>query len=417
MKIYRVFFALALLASVAFVSAQDVTIKYWQYEYASKVDAIDELIQKFEAENPGIKVVQETFPYDAYNQKVASAITAGQGPDIVNLYYGWVLSYIDAGYLQPLPTDAVDPAQIQADCVPMVQAAMVNGKLWGLPTAVRTLALFYNKTLFDEAGLSGPPSTWDEFVKDAVALTKGSGDRITQAGFVPGNQRYHLWRDVLVRQFGGQPYTNDGKTVAYDSQAGIDAFTFYSDLVTKHKVGSIDFFPGYGGFRDAFKAGRVGMIVDGSFAIGALSGDDTVADWAVAELPTEGDGPKANYGSFWMNGLSSTTSGAKRDAAVKFIKFLASEDTMKYWMKQVGELPARTSLVSDPSLLSDPVYGPFIAAIPYSSSTTFVDENEQRKLYYDALNEVVINGADPETVLSKMAKDEQALLDAYWNKN
>lgn len=411
----RVLLPLAIFLAIGVVAAQQVTITYWQYEYASKVTAINELIKKFEAENPGIKVVQQTFPYNAYNQKVASAIPAGQGPDVVNLYYGWLLSYMKAGYLQPLPTSAVDPAQIKQDFVPMVQAAVVDGKLWGLPTAVRTLALFYNKDLFKQAGISGPPTTWNQFQQDAVKLTKGSGSRMTQAGFVPGNQRYHLWREVLVRDFGGQPYTNDGKTVAYDSKAGLDAFTWYSDLVTKYKVGSIDFFPGYGGFRDAFKAGRVGMIIDGSFAVGTLSAKDTVANWGVAELPTNDNGIKANYGSFWMNGISRNTKGAKLDAAVKFVKFLASAETMQYWLKQVGELPARKALVSDPALLKDPVYGPFVAAIPYSSSTTFVDENEQRKIYYDGLNEVVKTGADPATVLTKMAKQEQALLDSYWN--
>lgn len=395
--------------------AQDVTITYWQYEFPAKVEALDELIDRFEAENPGIQVVQETFPYNAYVEKVASAIPAGQGPDVVNFYYGWLLSFIDAGYLQPLPEELISVEEIESEFVPLVQAAKVDGQYWGLPTAVRTLALFYNQDLFEEVGIEGPPSTWEEFVETAVPLTEGSGARMTQAGFVPGNQRYHLWRDVLVRQFGGEPYTNDGRTVAYDSEAGRQAFKFYTDLITQHKVGDIDFFPGYGGFRDAFQAGRVGMIVDGSFAIGALSSDQTVANWVVAELPTVAGGEKVNSGSFWMNGIARGVSGAELEAAAKFVKYLASEEVMEYWLEQVGELPARRGLLENPELLSDPVYGPFVAAVPYSTGTIFVDENEQRQLYYDAMNEVVINGADPDEVLSRMAQDEQALLDAFWN--
>ena len=400
----------------SFVLAQDVTVTYWQYEFAAKVEALDELIERFEAENPGIQVVQETFPYNAYVEKVASAVPAGEGPDVVNLYYGWLLSFIDAGYLQPLPEDLISAEEIEADFVPLVQAAKVDDQYWGLPTAVRTLALFYNQDLFEEAGIDGPPGTWDEFVETAVTLTEGSGARMTQAGFVPGNQRYHLWRDVLVRQLGGEPYTNDGRTVGYDSEAGHEAFKFYTDLITEHRVGDIDFFPGYGGFREAFQAGRVGMIIDGSFAIGAMSGDQTVANWAVAELPTTGDGEKVNSGSFWMNGIVRGVSGAELEAATKFVEYLASEEVMEYWLEQVGELPARQSLLENPELLSDPVYGPFVAAVPYAAGTIFVDENEQRQLYYDAMNEVVINGADPAEVLSRMAQDEQALLDAYWNE-
>ncbi|HEX7003633.1 MAG TPA: extracellular solute-binding protein [Trueperaceae bacterium] len=399
------------------VLAQDVTITYWQYEYESKIEAIDELIERFEAENPSIHVVQETFPYNAYVQKVASAIPAGEGPDVLNLYYGWVLSFIDAGYLQPLPEDTISATELESEFVPLVQAARVNGELWGLPTAVRTLALFYNRDLFDEAGINGPPSTWEEFVEDAIALTEGSGARMTQAGFVPGNQRYHLWRDVLVRQFGGEPYSDDGRTVAYDSEAGHQAFNFYTDLITEHKVGEIDFFPGYGGFRDAFMAGRVGMIIDGSFAIGTLSSDATAADWAVAELPTGPTGEKVNYGSFWMNGIARGTSGAELEASAKFIEYLASEEVMEYWLEKVGELPARQSLLESPDLLEDPVIGPFVASVPYAESTVFVEENQQRQLFYDALNEVVINGADADEVLSRLAREEQALLDTYWEGN
>src|SRR5947208_7407584 len=57
---------------------QPVTITYWQYFFQSKVTLVDEVIKQFEAQNPGIHVVHENFPYDAYNQKVASAVPAGQ---------------------------------------------------------------------------------------------------------------------------------------------------------------------------------------------------------------------------------------------------------------------------------------------------------------------------------------------------
>jgi multiple sugar transport system substrate-binding protein len=237
---------------------------------------------------------------------------------------------------------------------------------------------------------------------------------MSQAGFIPGNQRYHLWREVLVRQWGGKPYTDDGKTVTYTSQSGIDAFKFYSSLITEHKIGMVDFFIGYGGFRDAFIAGKAGMIIDGSFAIGSISKKAEI-QWGVAELPTRGaDGEKMNYGSFWIHGLSQRTAGKELEAASKFIKYITSADTMEMWLDKVGELPARRSLANDPALLENPVYGPFVKAVPYSFGTTFVDENAQRKLYYDGLNNVTINNADPEKVLRDMAKEEQKILDEYW---
>ena len=94
---------IALLAVVVGVGAQTVTITYWQYFYESKVQLVDELIKKFEAANPGIKVEQVTFPYESFNQKVAASIPAGEGPDVITLFYGWLPMYVKAGYLQELP--------------------------------------------------------------------------------------------------------------------------------------------------------------------------------------------------------------------------------------------------------------------------------------------------------------------------
>lgn len=80
-----------------------VTITYWQYDFRSKVEAVNELIKKFEAANPGIKVQHQTFPFDAYQQKVASSIPAGQGPDVVNLFYGWLPPGSRPGICNPCP--------------------------------------------------------------------------------------------------------------------------------------------------------------------------------------------------------------------------------------------------------------------------------------------------------------------------
>ncbi len=140
---------------------------------------------------------------------------------MVNLYYGWAPTWAKAGYLVPLPEDWAK--QVDQAFVPMVQAAKVSGRLYGIPTAVRTLALFYNKDLFRQAGIAGPPKTWSEFLEAAKRLTVKQGNRFTQIGYgvAPDGQDHHLVREVLLRQFGGRPYSDDGRKVAYLSDAGI----------------------------------------------------------------------------------------------------------------------------------------------------------------------------------------------------
>ncbi|MDY0393360.1 extracellular solute-binding protein [Virgibacillus halophilus] len=128
-------------------------ITYWQYTFDSKVKEMKSLIEKFEKENPDIEVVAQDFPYDQYNDKLAAAMHAGKGPDIVNLYYGWIPDYVKQDFIQPIPEDFMSNKEIEDYYIPMIQSQQIDGKYYTLPIAVRSLALFWNKELFKEAGL------------------------------------------------------------------------------------------------------------------------------------------------------------------------------------------------------------------------------------------------------------------------
>jgi multiple sugar transport system substrate-binding protein len=400
-------------------SQGQVTITYWQYFFDSKIKLVDTLIQQFQTQNPGIRVAHENFPYDAYNQKVASAVPAGQGPDVINLFYGWVPLYVDSGYLQPLPTDAFPVQEIEREFVPMVRNSRFDGKYWALPTAVRSLSMFYNDELLMRASIARPPATWDEFVAAAEkTTTRDAQGRIQVEGFgiAPGGQDHHLIREVLFRQWGAAPYSPDGRRVTYATPKGAEALKWYTDLVLRNKVGVIDFFPGANGYRNAFMAGRATMIFDGSFAIGAIRGG-TRATWGVVPLPRRSvGGEPSNFGSYWVHGLTVRATGPKREAAIKFLKFLVSEPVQRQWLERVGELPASRKLVNDAKLATDPVFGPFIQGLSYSRATFFIDETAQRQVIMDAVNEVVVNNKSPQQALQEAAAKEQKILDDFWAK-
>lgn len=412
--------ALVIGLSTSGVFAKQVTIEYWQYYYESKVKLMDELIKTFEKQNPDIKVEQKTFPYEQFNQKVAIAVPAGSGPDVVNLYYGWVPKYVEAGYLQPLPTDAFPVKMIEDEFLPMVDAVKLDGKYWGLPTAVRALALFWNKDLFKEAGLDPkkPPRTWNELQQAAVKLTKrDKNGQLLQEGYAwnADGQDNHVFVQVLLRQWGVSPFSEDNKKVLWNSKAGgYEAFRWWTDLAAKYKVGEPTFM---GDYRTAFISGKAAMMIDGSFALGTLKTKAKDVDWGVTTLPVkEPNGVKSNFGSFWLNGLTVNAKGEKREAAIKFLKFLTSKTVMQRWLTDVGELPARQELADDPDLLKDPIYGPFIAGLKYAHSTYFVDETSERKEIIDATNEVILKGTDAKVALDRLVQAEQKIRDEYFKK-
>ena len=129
-------------SSLVVVAQDDVTtIEYWQYFFDARVNAMNELIAQFEAENPDIHVVHNSdIPYEEFQNKIAASAPAGVGPDVVTLYYGWIPSWVDAGYLIPLPAEDFPPDWIESTFSPMVAESKFQDQYWAIPTAVRSLA-------------------------------------------------------------------------------------------------------------------------------------------------------------------------------------------------------------------------------------------------------------------------------------
>ncbi|MCX7026670.1 MAG: extracellular solute-binding protein [Spirochaetes bacterium] len=406
--------ALMLALFVAGVGAADVTITYWQYFYESKVNLVDELIKNFEAANPGIKVEQVTFPYESFNQKVAASIPAGEGPDVITLFYGWLPMYVKAGYLQELPKTDFNKAYFDKTFYPFVAESVdFGGKYYSAPTAVRTLALIWNKKLFKEAGLDPnvAPKTLEELVSYAHKLSKyDAQDNLVQAGLAmqPTGQGHPWIREVLFRQFGNVPYSTDYRKVSYADSKGAEALKWYTDLtVGKNKVG-------YPNFATddvtAFKAGKAAMNIDGSFRIATLNAVKDL-EWGVAELPTY-KGIKSNYASYWTHGIVSGVSGKKLDASIKFLKYLTSPEVQELWLQKVGELPATPALSE--KFKNDPVVLPFLKGLAYAKASLYIDEAGQRQVLCDAVDEVTLKNVDPLQALKNAQAKEQKLIDDFW---
>jgi multiple sugar transport system substrate-binding protein len=395
--------------------AQKVSIEYWQYFYQSKQDLVNQLIQEFQTQNPNIEIVHNsTIPYEQYQQKLAAAAPANQGPDVVNLYYGWLGTYTQSGYLQELPASAFPTATLEKDFFPVVQGAKLQGKYWGVPTAVRTLALYWNKDLYTAAGLdpNKPPTTWEELVDHALKTTKRSADgKLDTAGFAwgPDGQGHQWWRECLNRQNGLVPMTPDLKKLNWTDPKGVEAFTWWTDLVTKHKVAEPGFFTDD---QTSFKTGHAALHIDGSFRLSTFKNDAPNLNYAIAPLPAHSS--KATYSSFWVNCITKRATGPRLEAATKWLQFLTTPEVMRQWVDKVGELPARTAVASEDKFAKDPKLGPFLQSLDYGYATFFVDEAADRQAVLDAVNEVILNGTSPAQAVKGAADKVQGLLDQYW---
>jgi len=389
----------------------DVEIEYWQYEFASKTTLVEELIPQFEEANPGITVTQVNFPYDDFRQQVAAAVQAGEGPDVLNVFYGWIPAYVQQQFLQPLSQDAFPHDLIESEYFPMVQAARVGEEYYALPTAVRTLGLFVNNDLLEAAGVE-PPTNWEETVEVAMATTQRDGDNFEIVGMTwdIGGQGHHWWRECLIRQNGLAPYSEDNREVFWSDPEGVEAFEWLAAFLLEHEVTQ-------SGFQTdgatAFQNGAAALHVDGSYRVGAYTTNAPDLNYSIVPLP--GNVNQGSFASFWANTITrNAAEGDKNIAAHKFINFLSSPDVMRQWTPATGELPALSALAEEEQFTSDEKLAPFIESLPFSYATFLVDEAALRQDVIDAFDQVILTGVDAATAVAEAEALTQERLDEYW---
>jgi multiple sugar transport system substrate-binding protein len=139
--------------------AEEVVLEYWQVDFPKWDQAILKVIEMFEAENPGIKVNYTPISYDEINEKIAAQVPTGQGPDLVNPFYGWVPLWKKSGFLAPLPKDMFPEAEIREQYLAAIEPMYIDGELWGLPMNLSNWAILYNKDFFEEVGITELPTT------------------------------------------------------------------------------------------------------------------------------------------------------------------------------------------------------------------------------------------------------------------
>ena len=182
-KWLSLFFSAMLALSLSAVFAQDLTLAA---HYSAEQAAPLEPCFAAYAEQTGVNVEYQQISYGDYLQTILTSRIGGQSPDIYHIYSIWGPQLVDNGVLDAPPDDVlswINDAYIDTT----VDAVSLDGQVWGIPTEVSNYMLVYNKQLLAEAGFDGPPSTWDELVEMAAAITERNDDgNITTAGYAYG---------------------------------------------------------------------------------------------------------------------------------------------------------------------------------------------------------------------------------------
>jgi multiple sugar transport system substrate-binding protein len=263
----------------------------------------------YEAEHPGITVEHQVTAYGDFLQTILTSRVGGTAPDIYNVYSVWVPQLASAGALEP-PPEAVADFIAQGYEPATVEAATVNGQLWGIPTELSVYALLYNKNLLAEAGFDAPPRTWAELREAAEAITRTNDQgNIDVGGYAYGTSVAEGVHPFYAQMFaaGVPPFAEDGRSTNLTSPEAIqilsDQAALFADGITSNAT-----------VVDNFPAGAVGMQVSANWnklGLQEAFGEAFADTVGVAPIPTDGPGGTMLYSFLWA---VDATSDAKEES-------------------------------------------------------------------------------------------------------
>ncbi|MDT9691745.1 extracellular solute-binding protein [Streptomyces sp. P9(2023)] len=236
---------LKLVAADYDLNGGDTTKKYW-----------DELTAAYEAKHPGVQVEVQIESWNDVDRKVAEMVKADEAPDIAQI--GAYADYAAEGELYS--ADELLSIPVQANFLaPLAAAGEHKRTQYGLPFAASTRLLFFNEALFDRAGVSKPPTTWDEL---AEAAEKLKGKDVKYPFALPLGPEEAQAETMMWLLSGGDGYTDGTDRYRIDSEQNIETFDWLrTNLVQKELTGPVA--PGKLNRKDAFAAfsrGEVGML-------------------------------------------------------------------------------------------------------------------------------------------------------------
>lgn len=362
-------------------ASQPITLVYWRVFDDS--DAFQDIINQYQALHPNIRIEYHKFRYDEYENQLLNALAEDRGPDIFSLQNTWVQKYQPK--LAPLPptitmaypvtsgsfqktttyqmqtTKSLTVQDVKDNFVDAVSHDVIlnDGKIYALPLSLDTLAMFYNKDLFNNAGISQPPQYWNsEFLQDVKKLTvQDPKAGIIQSGAaLGGSGNINRASDILsvLMMQNGATMMDDSGQVAFNKiisngqggsyDPGAEALRFYTDFANPFKE-SYSWNSGLDNSLNMFISGNLAIMFDYSYDLATIKAQAPKLNFSVAPLPQIEGNPSTNinFANYWVEGVSKKS--AHQNEAWDFIQFMTKAEEVKSYLQKTGHPTALRSLV------------------------------------------------------------------------
>lgn len=397
-------------------AGEKVSFVFWGGWTGPDADTMKGIVDTYMAENPNVNIEFETQQWTPLFTKFLAESSAGNAPHILAMRPMDMGQFIEMGLMKD---DFAETIEIDSANYPESawEGTMYGGKQYAVPLDQHMHGVFYNKTLFAEAGIENPPATGEEFVEAARKLTiDGSGKNATEDGFDPGNivqyglgfnMNHHVGfqMSALIKQQGEEPFSQEMDAVPFSDEKAVNALTWIQDLVLKYHVAPV----GEKSPVDNFVAGTVAMFIDGPWQMPTLEGTDI--DWGTTPYPNV-FGEQVAWGNSHIFAFPQTeTSDAQAQAIRDFMIWM--DQNSGEWAKS-GQIPASTSgqavaaeLPGREAFINSM---PTMYLLPASEKSADLFGSSATSPFVVAAQSLLLDGNDPTAVVEQLRSDMDAIL-------
>ncbi|MEP3294909.1 MAG: sugar ABC transporter substrate-binding protein [Pseudoruegeria sp.] len=370
MKLNKNILATTALATMMLpgLATAETNLTYMMWGDPPEIAVWEKLVEKFQVTHPDINIAVEVSDWESYWEKLLVQVAGGDAPDLfamdAPIYPDWqargVLLDLTA-YLE------ADSATIDGLYEGPLSSYQLEEGTFGLPRDFQTIVMFYNKAMFDEAGIDYPSADWtlDDLRTAAAALTvdKDGDGTIDQWGI--GTEAYDMepfWGPVVFAH-GGEIISGDYSTTLMAEGAARGAFDYVNALIVEDKsVMSEENLESYG--WDGFQAGVAAMTFSGHWVIPAYT--DLDFEWATAPFPS---GPAKRATLVNSAGIVGSATSEHPDEVYEFISYVVSEEGQSILASLGFAIPVNKAAATGPAYLEQAASGDhvmFVDALEYA---------------------------------------------------
>ena len=387
-----------------------VQLTFWHGYTEADGDVLQGIIDDFNASQDEVEVTTEVKTWAVIDDTLLTALSADQGPDVVAMPAERLPVYAAKGAFADLTDFYASSDSNTAELNPQaVEMETVDGTAYGVPTGFVPLAVYYNKALFDAAGITTFPTTWDEWVDTAKKLTvdeNGDGTPEQYGMVLPDHATVAngVWPSLFYGN--GGDIVEDGTTAVLDSPENAETLKYWADAVANDKISptGVD---GVGA-DGLFSSGKVAMTIGGPW-MSSIATENSI-DYGIAAIPA-GPVDQAASAIGVSMGITAQADDAKVAAAEKFFSYFFSEDVATEWSLGSGWPPLRTDIPAS-AVESNPT----VAALTEISGTSRallpgVVNSSDVLTEMDVVTQKALAGGDIPSLLSDGQAAIQATLD------